>query len=271
MIRTFSLALILFLNTVALGDYTVNSSSVEMRLSDTGKIVSLKFGSKQYPVIGQTVLDKCSVVSDVTSRRLANGGVEFSKKLNLNGTAKSCVLKERFLPQSDSIRWEVEIQGTSDELWSTLIESQLIWTDPEKLKFWTTWGDSGEKPQSKKVKKQEHIMINYVDQLAWSDPLHLQPMRDLWMTYGGSWFGDPMGFAVPIAEIIDEQNDNGLSFIHSPDSFVLEMNLKTEKNGRVGYIRKNHRSRGQPGAFGLAPQVSPGECEYEVQGGSSVL
>ena len=142
----------------AAGSFRIETPRITAYLNKQGVITGLVLAAgagKQLAsaVTGGTTLLGCTV-GQVKSRRLAGGGVEFTKTLTHAVAGESCQLTERFLPApSGSIRWEIEILGDGGP-WSTSIETHLSWPASAATRFWTTWGDS--RPEGSK---------------GWNDPL----------------------------------------------------------------------------------------------------
>ncbi|MBN2581354.1 MAG: chitobiase/beta-hexosaminidase C-terminal domain-containing protein [Pirellulales bacterium] len=213
---------------------------LRVRISPEGKIVGVKLGADaaERPVLGETVLQDCRGEGVPQATRLDGGGVEFEKRFVDKAGQHHGTLVERFLPQAESIRWEVEIRGEG-EPWSTPIETHFRWTKegdspnfPSQNSgqspslFWTAWGD----PRP--------------DGADWTDPLHPAAWADREFFYGGrrfKYFKEPSTFSLPLASILDEKQDAGLSLVLSPDDLVLTLKMRTTKTGDVTFSREHHR------------------------------
>jgi hypothetical protein len=219
--------------------YRIQSSQIIAYLNKQGEITGLMIspGREKHlasKVVGRTVLAGC-IVSKVTAKRLAGGGVEFTKKIVHAGDGQSCQITERFLPgKSGSVRWELEILGDGPP-WSTPIETHLAWPATAETKFWTTWGDS--RPENSP---------------GWNDPLIPASFGARSLHYGASDIWKSQGFSVPIATVLDAANDVGLSLALDPGDSVIEMDLNTTPAGEIVFARSNSRiSKDRPMRFAM--------------------
>jgi hypothetical protein len=204
-------------------EHEVCAPGISIGLTNFGHITSLKLGAAKLdiPFRACTVLADCQTGHDVHTRALPNGGLETQRIFSHNDTGRECIVTERFLPTSSSIRWELEIVGTGTP-WTTLIQTQLAWLNAAHASFWTTW---------------DHIPGGASQ---WSDPLVHLPFADMALRYGG-FRSNINAFCIPLVTILDEPADIALSLIQSPDDVLLDMQLKTTAAGDVILTRANHR------------------------------
>lgn len=221
------------------GSFQVHASNITAYLNKQGeitRIVSTREPGKHLSikVLGRTVLQGC-VVGQVKPKRLAAGGVEFTKTLTHGGSGQTCRLTERFLPgERGSVRWEIEIVGDGGP-WSTPIETHLAWPATADTKFWTTWGDS--RPEGSP---------------GWNDPLIPASFGARSLHYGASDVLNSQGFSVPIATVIEAANDAGLSLALDPGDRVIELDLSTTAEGEIVFARSNNRiSADRPVRFSM--------------------
>jgi hypothetical protein len=207
--------------------FVVKTQNLEVRLTAAGKIEALKFAgeSAERPVKAETALAGCRQDGEVKATKLDAGGVQFEKHfIQEKGNGRATVI-EKFLPAKDSIRWELEIRGQG-EPWSTPIETQLNFPQDEPSMFWTAWGDP--RPVGG----------------SWTNPLSPAEWLDREFFYGGrrfQYFKEPSTFSLPLATILDKKQDTGLSVVLSPDDLVLHIKMKTTKDGKLAFMRENHR------------------------------
>jgi hypothetical protein len=228
-------------------EHVVKVPGLQLRLSASkGEILGVKLRSEtaERPVTGETMPAGCRR-EGIRSTRLATGGVEFRKTFVDKSGKHRGTLIERFLPQKDSIRWELEVHGDG-EPWSTPIETSLAWSEPDKSHFWTAWGDPRPKGGD------------------WTNPLRPAAWTDREFLYGGhSYFKEPGTFSLPLATILDENHDAGLSLISSPEDLVLTMKMRTTRQGKVTFSREHHRldkNNVVRLAFDLVPHLADWRC-----------
>ena len=206
--------------------YTVSGGGIAVEISSQGKIIGVTLtGKKLHRALqGHTALAECELNGEVTSTKLPGGGVEFHKPISFQRGYRAASLVERFLPTRDSVRWEIEIQG-ENEPWATPIETRLKWPEAMSVKFWTSWGDD----YSGKIVESMNSSGK-----GWSDPTVPQAFREMDLPYGGYCLSAP-GFSVPIATVIDEAEDSGVSLALSPEDALIEVRLKTDAEGSIAF------------------------------------
>ena len=234
--------------------YTVIGGGIAVEISNQGNIIGVTLTGKKihHELQGHSALSDCELNGEVTSAKLPNGGVEFRKPFSFQRGFRTASLAERFLPTCDSVRWEVDVESGTTRLpwppfsdtepWSTAIETHLEWPEVRSAKFWTAWGDNF---SSKIVEKMDS------SGMAWTDPTVPQPFREMHLLYGG-YFSTGAGFSVPIATIIEERNDAGVSLALSPEDTLLDLRLKTDGKGSITFSRLDNRfSKGNPVRFAM--------------------
>ncbi len=216
--------------------FEVASKDISIKLTDKGEISGISFqNSKSIKrnIFGMTSLAGCKVEEHVSHVCLENGGIEFRKRLVDPIWNRRCQLFETFTPFENTVKWEIDIIGDNDP-WSTAIESTLLWRQSEKANFWTTWGNPD------------------MDNGEWTDPLESRPFRDLLLYYGAHYFREdndrssycpfyPELFAVPIASVLEDNENIGLSLVLSPADIMLDMSQRTSDTGEITFSRINHR------------------------------
>ena len=220
-------------------DYEVAAQDLVVRLSADGRIVSATVGRQGLvrPLQVYTQLEGCDPVGPAVIRRRWSGGVTVVRKLVHTATKNECRLTERFLPGKTSVRWEVEI-AAGGEAWSTPVETHLEWpVDPgaTPAKFWLAQG--GERGLLPPLHFVGHDRGGRV--LTWSDPLQLQPFRDLRLAYGGREMLP--GFSIPLVTVVEKQNDLGLTLALSPENVPATVSFQSQANGHLTFARKNLR------------------------------
>ena len=248
-------------------DYVLQSRGLIVNLTQDGKVASVTLGGQQirWKASGETELVGCRIRGEVASSRREDGSVHFTKELQCDdgGTPRDVTLRESFSPTPDSIRWEIEIDGHGSP-WSTPIKTRFQFPGAKTKQFWTAWGDP--RPDDPYIKstdwstlyKELGDLIGSKRDPGWADPLTLGPLRDRKFWYGAPYYQrqDPRIFYVPIyrdvfciplATIVDEKDDVGLSIVQSPEDALLDMTLDTSAAGQVDLARLFRRiSEGKP-------------------------
>ena len=230
-------------STVTEKAFTVSGGGMTVEISSQGKIIGAVVPGKgiHLHLQGETALAECELRGEITSTKLSGGGVEFRKPIAFQRGYRTASLVERFLPTPDSVRWEIEIQG-EDDPWATLIETRLQWEDTKSAKFWTSWGDdfSGEIVRAKDSSGR-----------GWCDPTVPRAFREMDLSYGAH-LRSASGFSVPIATVIDEARDSGVSLALSPEDTLMEVRLKTDAGGSITFSRLNNKiSKDKPVRFAM--------------------
>ena len=221
-------------STITEKAFTVSGGGMTVEISSQGKIVGAALAGKamHVPMQAETALAECELRGEVTSTKLPGGGVEFRKPLAFQRGYRTATLVERFLPTSGSVRWEIEIQG-EDKPWATLIETRLQWPQAKSAKFWTSWGDdfSGK-------------IVPSLDSSGrgWCDPTVPRAFREMDLSYG-AYISSNSGFSVPMATVLDEARDVGVSLALSPEDTLIDMRLKTDAAGRITFSRMDNKLR----------------------------
>lgn len=222
--------------------HEVWSRDLRLGLSAEGHVVRLKLGpgGAERAFRARTVLSGCRPVGPVQHRDW-NGGAEFVRTFVHEKTLRQCRVLERFSPAETSVRWTVEVEG-SGEAWSTPIETQLAWLDVSKAKFWTAWD-------------------NPPGALAgWNDPLVPAQFATSAYRYGG-FVRDKNSFCLPIATIVEDGADLGLSLVQSPEDVLLALQLRTTGLGDVFLTRTDHRIQaGRPVRFAMDLLAHEADC-----------
>ncbi len=237
--------------------FRIESPNLTVELSRDSEIIGLVLGKKQirWPVQGGTALAGCRVEGPVQVEELKGGGVGFTKTLvgESGGVRKEVTLYESFFPTQDSVRWEMRLDGHG-AAWSTPIETRLEFAGAEEKKFWTTWGDPEPDKAWQKSEGWPGVMfgafklLDSKDGPAWADPLVLKPFRNRSFWYGAVTydysqttnfytpiFGDV--FCIPLATVVEEENDVGMSLALSPDDVLLDMTMNTTLAGGIKFSR----------------------------------
>ncbi len=213
--------------------FKVQAAGLTLKLSEEGTIVGATLAGQARAMSGETGLAGCTNVGAVRSRKLAGGGLEFSRLVAHAQTGHRATVIERFVPTRDSVRWELEVRGLGGP-WSTGIETRWQWPEASDAKFWTAWDDPETQPG------------------PWRNPLEAQPFTDRRFWYGAAHWSerDPdvsyvqwrgYRFVMPLAMVAEPQKDLGFSIALSPEDTLLEMSLTTRRRNALVFSRNDNR------------------------------
>lgn len=239
--------------------FRVNSPAISVMLNSKGQITSVLIGPRKAKrrVMGETYLQGCSIEGHVKASKLDNGGWRFQKRLLCQGKeSHELLLVEDFSPTTESIRWQIQLEGGSPP-WSTAIETRLKWFDVKRAKFWTTWGDDSPATAGANagliISERTPRKMNLVDYFEprWRDPLVPRPFRDIELWYGGHPYLEG-GFSIPIATVVEGDNDTGMSLALSPRDTIIDLRLTTNPDGLITFSRfYNRLGSGKPVRFSM--------------------
>jgi hypothetical protein len=208
--------------------FKVTSPAITVRLTEDGAIAGMKAGRFEQTVRALTELSGMHATGKTQTRKLAGGGLAFTRKL-ADARGHDCTVTDSFKPTPNSIRWELEISGAGDP-WTTHISTTLSYPATTNSRVWTAWGAPD--PAQK----------------GWQDPLALQPLADRTWPYQfpGYWdFGAACRcICMPLATLAEPQADAAFSLVLSPEDDLLELWLKLRQRGEISFRRVNHRLGG---------------------------
>jgi hypothetical protein len=203
-------------------------------LSEPGELVSARLGKRKltWPIRASTFFVQCTNISAVSVARLPGGGIEFTRRIaHRSDAAKQAKVIQRLVPQSDSIRWELEVIGEGSP-WSTGIETQLKWPNPA-AQWWTAWDD----PEQQRE--------------GWRDPLVFRPLTNAQLWLGETHWDEtrpPTGYqpgagrlVIPLVTIAEPELDSGLSLVLSPEDTIFELSLTVRPDGALVFRRLDNR------------------------------
>ncbi len=202
--------------------YTIESDNLTVHFDDQGRIAGANIGPKKLvrSLTGETILESCTISGPVTARRLENGAVEFRSPLR-GPDNREFSMVQRYLAAHGSVRGEIEItcQG---EPWTTPIVTRLRWPRPDVAQFWTSWVGGDDR---------------------WKDPLQPQPMaRCSWpCTWDYGPYAGVGGFCIPVASVLEDKDDTGVSLVLSLEDPLLELALTSDAEGTVAFRRADLR------------------------------
>jgi hypothetical protein len=225
--------------------FHIDTPVMRAGFSSNGELVGIRWNATgtEEPIQARTTLLGCAPVGAVHATILPHGGLEFARTLT-NKLRQTVFLHEQFLPATNQIQWNVEIQNPGPD-WSTPVITSVAWPDPASCRIWTAWqdpraDDSSELPGAA---------------APWSDPLLPQPFAPRIWNYGEPLNGGFLQGAImtlPLVSFLSQKNDLGLSVIESPDDPLVEMKLMTDADGRAQFVRCGTRfTHNRPMRFNL--------------------
>jgi hypothetical protein len=224
-------ALLMASRTTAQENYVVRGGAVELTVSPKGEItgVGKRKTTWKKALQGLTLLGECVQSEEIRTRRLAGGGLQFTKTF-VSGDGKSrCTVVDRFLPERSSVRWEVELEGDGDP-WSTGISTKTMFTDTAGARFWTTWGDPDHLSPAARTEERD----------IWHNPFESRTFRPMHLVYGGH-FAKGGGYAIPVFSVLYPGEETGVSLLMSPHDPLLDLQMITSPQGEVRQTRKFNR------------------------------
>ncbi len=197
--------------------YGVQTKGLKILLSGQGQIISVTFGEKPLPqaVTASTGLDGCRSDRFTIARRLPAGGMEFATSLHCDNQRQGKMI-QRFNPTLNSIRWTVDLVFDGAP-WSTPIQTTMTLPNARHVRFWTAWMHGDDR---------------------WEDPLVARPFAQASWAYG-AYFG--AGISLPLATVLYDDQDRGLSLALSPEDSILNTTLATTDSATVSFRRSNNR------------------------------
>jgi hypothetical protein len=224
--------------TLPTGTFVVSAGALKLRLTAEGEIVGVTLGrTPERPVHGKTRLGGCRLEGQPVARQSRDGRLEVRRTL-VNRQGRKCVVTDKFSPEKDRVRWEVELRSTNAP-WSAPILTEIEWPQPESAKIWAAWQD----PIDPQPTAASEVM-------AWNDPLVPQPFSTRVWNYGRSQKGD---FAevtggelmtLPVVSVLLPSDDLGLSLVESPEDTIIDMQLSVTWRGSLAFRRHDLRLGG---------------------------
>jgi hypothetical protein len=184
------------------------------------------FGAKDEPTKHRDEL-----YPEPASRKLPGGGIEFTREM-AHSAGEKCRVIERFVPTRSSIRWEVEILGNGAP-WTTPISFRLRWPKPSDARFWAPWDD----PEMTGAEWHDPLVAKpFANKMMWLGAPPVGPDPQVALVYSG---GDCL--SIPMATVLLQSADLGLSLVLSPQDTYLDTSLTTGADGSIVFSHMNNR------------------------------
>jgi hypothetical protein len=222
--------------------FRVTAPRLTLMLDEDGRIA----GATGLEVSGGAGLRACRTVGEIRTEELSGGGRSFVRRV-ADRQGRGATLEERFLPDGDGIRWEVDVSSTND-FWSTPILAWIQSAHPRDNLLWTAWGSpdfSGTQltPELAALVQTGKASVSG----AWNDPLNPVGFVNRTWHYGNVSQACPVGAdytVLPLCTILAPATDTGLSLVRSPEDVLLDLDLQVSEAGRVQYTHARHRLGG---------------------------
>ena len=213
--------------------FGVNAKGIAVELSAKGEITGVIADGRKIKVSGRTSLDGCTQVGAAKAERLPGGGIQFTRTLKDSASGRELTVADRFKAANDSVRWEIAVVSDGNP-WTTGITTEVNYPASPATRFWTAWSDPVWSPWSDPDKQTGE----------WRDPLVLQPLTNVFWTYGGrNTTADHI--VLPLATVAEPADDYALSLVFSPEGTLLPgSRLTTASSGSIRFSRANYRLGG---------------------------
>ncbi|MEO9023091.1 MAG: hypothetical protein ABI237_06530 [Ginsengibacter sp.] len=255
-----------FNNQNGTGDFKISTQNLTVLISGKGEIKEMWIGKDKInkPLKAFTGISGSHTEGDPVVKKLEKGGVEFTRTLINDSLQASCILTERFLPQTGSIRWEIEISGKGKS-WGSSINTIFRYPVSKNTRFWTTWGG----PQFDRSAVDSNLLQRLVpaplppdskrdewgqsvSAYEWSDPLISMPFNNSTFYYGAPPVTDENPriafipfqhnlFCIPMCTILEDNDNTGLTISLSPEDNIIDMDMKTKEDGSISFERLHNR------------------------------
>jgi hypothetical protein len=113
--------------------YRVEAPGLTLQFDGQGRIA----GSSTMDLTGQTRIGGCRVTGEISVAQVG-GGYAFTRTVT-DAQGRRAAVTDRYTPEGDSIRWDVEITSTN-RFWTTPFQVRLQCAQPREKLIWTGWG-----------------------------------------------------------------------------------------------------------------------------------
>lgn len=170
-----------------------------------------------------------------------------------DGKGGACEVRDTLAPSAYGIRWDIEVTGRGPDGTAPIATRVAYPVREHPARLWAAWGDPLQRTDDRLPP----------DGGPWTNPLQARPLADSRLFYGALPFtlDDPLlGFvpmrgnliSLPLASLLEEKEDRGLSVVLSPEDALLDVTLDTQTGGTLVFRRLNERiSRSRPLHFSV--------------------
>ena len=248
--------LLLPVNLLAQDDtFILKSKELTVELSKQGKVTGITFNRNAVhkAVVAFTAIESFTSIKDIALPAADKKSIRFEHNLSSDSLKQSCTLTETFKATANSIRWEMEITGGASA-WSSVIKTVVQYPAGKESRFWTSWGE----PQFDSANCDPKLIAslspykNKSTVKGWIDPLVPVPFSKQTLYYGAPPFDykdikagfipfQGNLFAIPFASVFEQKPDVGLSVFLSPEDDIINLLMKTGKDGSIQFERLFNR------------------------------
>jgi hypothetical protein len=226
--------------------HRVRAPGFTLLLDKQGGIAGALVGDKQesWPLTGGTWLRG---FRPTTAPTVSQDGRVFTRRL-ADARGHSCTVTERFTPEAEGIKWEIELTSPDDAFWTAPIVSRLKCGSPEQRLIWTAWGSPDFSGTQLSPELAARVQAGKASVGGdWSDPLVPVGFLSRSWHYGNVTQNCPVGsdyIALPLLTVMDPVSDTGLSLVLSPADVLLDVTLSVSAAGQYQFARSHHRLGG---------------------------
>jgi hypothetical protein len=252
----FFVLLLISINLPANGDlFILRSKEITIELNKKGKVTAVSFNrsgqTKKFTAFTQ--LEGFISQKDIAIQSQDKRSIRFEHELYSDFLKQSCKLTETFISTVNSIRWQIEIEGTARSF-SSVIKTIIKYPGGKESRFWTSWGE----PQFDSASCDPLLMAslspykNSTKIKGWLDPLVPLPFVSRTFYYGAPPFDHKNAsigfvplqgnlFALPFASVFEHKANMGFSVFLSPEDDIIDLLMNTSANGTIEFHRLFNR------------------------------
>jgi len=226
--------------------YEIRSAGITVQLNKQGNITGILAGDSKTPFVvsGGTLLDELAIRGKIEVKyNQDSGSCVFTRNMaDIKG--HTCIVTDRFIPTTNSIRWEIEIHSDG-EIWTTPISTRLKYSASGNSRFWTAWGDPDDKTGSWQYPEAWVPKIWRPKLGSWQDPMEWRPLaRRTWFYQFTNYDMIDKTICMPLFTIAEPKDDAAFTFVQSPEDTLLNLALTTDEFGTITLSRTCYRLGG---------------------------
>ncbi len=198
--------------------FKLQSKFLTIELNKEGRVTGMVFNKdgQRRAVVAYTGIASFTSKKDIAVQSTDKRSIRFEHDLYSDSLQQHCKLIEIFSVTANSIRWQVEIDGTG-AAWSSAIKTIVQYPKNNDTRFWTSWGA----PQFDSANCDPALVASlspYKNNIrnGWFDPLVPVPFSTQTLYYGAPPFeyaDTKIGFipsqgnlfAIPFASVFEKK------------------------------------------------------------------